>query len=182
VHCLLSVRAPASPGRRAHARPCRCATRRLTAHCAARTGQARGLRDKVRALEDRAGRQDEQLAALRRASAGNEGDPALAAGWPAAARSAVSALEAQAANLRQRLGEREARIASLEETVRRLRAQQPPAAGAGAPADRQAPAVAGQAGAVAGGGAPALEAPEPKVRGRESHVIAGGAAKQPTHR
>ena len=147
-----------------------------------RTAQARGLRNKVRALEDRVGRQDEQLAALRRASAGNEGDPALTTGWPAAARSAVSALEAQASNLRQRLGEREAKIAALEETVLKLRAQQPPAAGAGAHADRQAPSVAGQAGVVAGGGAAALEAPEPKVRGRESRVFAGGPAKQPLHR
>lgn len=119
--------------------------------------QARGLRARVKTLEGQGRNQDEQLAVLRRASVGDEGDPTLAASWPAAARSSISALESQASNLRQRLAEREAKILSLEEAVLRLQAQLAPAAAAGAPTDRQTHAPTARASVAAADGVATLK-------------------------
>ena len=107
--------------------------------------QARVLRAKTTLLEGTVAEQEQLLASLM-STAAIDADSALAAlaatHWPADAKASVAALEAHTANLLKRVGEREARIKHLEETVLLLRAR------LSAPRDsQQVPAEEGQAAA-----------------------------------
>ncbi len=119
--------------------------------------KARSLRGKVVALEAKASEQDQLLSALRSSAAIEAGDPALAAvaaaHWPADARSSLAAAEAHAATLSKRVGERDARIRSLEETALMLRAQLGASTGA-PPAESAQSAAKGAEGDQAAAEAP----------------------------